>query len=80
VELLVFLPLIVFKAVVMGGILWWALRGQDEDEEEDGQGGLRVDLELGPRPPWQWMPKRRTPHGPHASPSRRHRPRTPVRS
>jgi hypothetical protein len=79
VELLVFLPLIVFKAVVMGGILWWALHGRGDEDEEDGEGGLRVDVVVGPRPPSRWVPRRRPPHGPHASPSRRSRRRAPVR-
>jgi hypothetical protein len=78
VELLLFLPLVVFKAVVMGGILWWALRTDADDEEDDGEGGLRVDVEIGPRPPSRWVPRRRSPRGPHASPVRGPR-RVPVR-
>jgi nitrogen fixation-related uncharacterized protein len=80
VELLVFLPLILVKAVVMGAILWWALRNRgDDDEGEDGDGGLRVDVVVGPRSPPRWVRGRRPRHGPHASPSRRPRRRTPVR-
>jgi hypothetical protein len=79
VELVIFLPLIIFKAVVMGGILWWALRSGREEEDDDGEGGLRVDVVVGPRPPSRWVPRRRSPPGPHASPSRRPRSRAPVR-
>jgi nitrogen fixation-related uncharacterized protein len=82
VELLVFLPLVLLKAVVMGSFLWWALRNRgndDNDEGEDGDGGLRVDVVVGPRSPPRWVRGPRSPHGPHASPSRRPRRRTPVR-
>jgi len=80
-ELLVFLPLVLVKAVVMGSFLWWALhnRGDDDDEGEDGDGGLRVDVVVGPRSPPRWVRGRRSPHGPHASPARRPRRRSPVR-
>jgi hypothetical protein len=78
VELVIFLPLIAFKAVVMGTILWWALRRSGGEEEDDGDGGLRVDVAIEPRPPWRWTPRRRSPHGPHGSLPRR-RPRTRVR-
>src|SRR5262245_3883843 len=61
VELVIFLPLIAFKAVVMGVILWWALRRSGDEEGDDGEGGLRVDVAVDPRPPWRWTPRRRSP-------------------
>jgi hypothetical protein len=80
VELLLFLPLVAFKAAVMCGILWWALRSRgSEDEEDEGDGGLRVDVRIEPRPPWRREPGPRTSRGPRASPARGPRRRTPVR-